>query len=1298
MPSEKQKVYRLGNIPNCWDRHDVILRLSEALEGVSYEDIQIFSLAFSVDHLDESPPKKATLTFNKIPSIIKLEPKKSQWNIKVPNLSSSLILDSHFLGFTPLNDVSGPQHLCDCIAISGLSSHPFGSWQPHGSDKSFMWIRDSLPKDLPGVRNIIYGYDTALIDSTSFQTIRDLAWSLIQQLKANGWASPGSKKLVFLAHSLGGVILKETLVSMAESGEKENFVLSSTKGAIFFGVPSRGMHVSHFLGMVGSQPNQSLIKDLSHDSKYLANLDKRFDGISVIRQMKLFWAYETKTSPLYIKNEDGSVSKSSSEAVLVTPESATRGMVSLNPLATIQIDANHSDIVKFAENHHKYDIILSKLKEICGQRPDHIAPTHTDAFELEYLKPAASERENPMSATDPYAWDYEVLLSRLHAPERDRRLEQIEKTFSHTFDWIFDDRSAGLSKWLQDGQGVFWISGKPGSGKSTLMKLIVNDPRTGELLNRWTSKATMITAHFFFHHRGSPVQKSLSGLLRSILSQILEHKPELQQHLRPVLDARFIQLAKTNGLSLNPNLIGDLRKAWENWGLKLNPDVENRIRNIAMWQIPRRAFESMKPDFLEIFPNLNYELLQSELLSRFVRLSQMTSASESDLKRYLRDLRNDIPKLDDSRLDDFIIRWLNIVNLEKQIKSLLNDHGGGSHGKKGITYLVDQHKKRVTLRSQVQEDPWSISTLKEGLHHIFDQKRHELDICLFLDALDEYDGQPDVISRFIQDLAQQNDNSPSRIRICFSSRPWDAFVERFREVPGFKIQEHTEDDIVRYCIGNVKASHSSKALLDLVPAIATRAQGVFLWVKLVLQDLTRDVLNGATGEQLRATLDSFPDDLYTYYTGIVERIAPTSRWETYCALELVSRSKQGLDMRTLLEALKCSSSEDFSDGEKRLRKFREKTPEWDYSNFESQIRVISGGLLEIVASTNQLFVQFMHQTVEEFVKRPQLKQIILGHSRETHENGHSFLAKYYLLNRQLSQATYYAKAAEETTGRSLSTFILSISPELQLWPSRLFILNDSVKYSMLMFAVYSRLQLYLKDVAQSQPSIYSTSTEPLLSSLITSLVTDRETPPKHDALATMKAILQHGYSVQADRLLFEHIFHITMMIRSDDELRKINIELFYKLVSLLLEHNLDPNGESKDRKLGKKHASSGLLHVCTRPELAEILIRGGADINALDDEGFNPLDTIFRKDTHGVIRLPVLERYKMAVLLVKHGGSLHKTPRSEWKAFLAKCVGQGLDISVFRRLNVKDSKLQGLKTYLKRPLGRYISRERSPAS
>jgi len=67
--------------------------------------------------------------------------------------------------------------------------------------------------------------------------------------------------------------------------------------------------------------------------------------------------------------------------------------------------------------------------------------------------------------------------------------------------------------------GLLWIKGKPGAGKSTLVRhVLATDERASHKI---------VFASFFFHARGSVLQKSPLGLFRSLLHQILQQVPEL---------------------------------------------------------------------------------------------------------------------------------------------------------------------------------------------------------------------------------------------------------------------------------------------------------------------------------------------------------------------------------------------------------------------------------------------------------------------------------------------------------------------------------------------------------------------------------------------------------------------------------------------------------------------------------------------------------------------------------------------------------------------------------------------------
>ena len=167
-----------------------------------------------------------------------------------------------------------------------------------------MWVRDSLPKHLRGTRAILYGYNTKLHDSNSFQRIRDLARELISQLVAYGWDAQPSKHLAFLAHSLGGLVLKQALVELDRSRDPAyKNILAIVRGCVCFGVPNLGMEQAHFRAIVQTNPNEALVDDIGRDSNYLRRLNEDFSKCSFKPHVKFFWAFETAESPTAVVGE-----------------------------------------------------------------------------------------------------------------------------------------------------------------------------------------------------------------------------------------------------------------------------------------------------------------------------------------------------------------------------------------------------------------------------------------------------------------------------------------------------------------------------------------------------------------------------------------------------------------------------------------------------------------------------------------------------------------------------------------------------------------------------------------------------------------------------------------------------------------------------------------------------------------------------------------------------------------------------------------------------------------------------------
>jgi hypothetical protein len=136
------------------------------------------------------------------------------------------------------------------------------------------------------------------------QSISDIAGRLMGNLKSGGW-NLRPTPIIFLAHSLGGIVLKEAIVRMADSTDNsEADILNKLLGAIMFGVPNLGMEQSHLMDMVEGQANQTLVQDLSRNngSNYVLQLDDKFKGLSIVHRMKILWAYETEVSSTAIIN------------------------------------------------------------------------------------------------------------------------------------------------------------------------------------------------------------------------------------------------------------------------------------------------------------------------------------------------------------------------------------------------------------------------------------------------------------------------------------------------------------------------------------------------------------------------------------------------------------------------------------------------------------------------------------------------------------------------------------------------------------------------------------------------------------------------------------------------------------------------------------------------------------------------------------------------------------------------------------------------------------------------------------
>ncbi|KAJ9244377.1 hypothetical protein DTO169E5_1982 [Paecilomyces variotii] len=160
------------------------------------------------------------------------------------------------------------------------------------------------------------------------------------------------------------------------------------------------------------------------------------------------------------------------------------------------------------------------------------------------------------------------ILASLQFPQMQERAQKIEAAHEQTYEWVLRAQDKNVHTWddlvtwlssSTETKWIYWISGKPGSGKSTLMKFLGERLNVQEHMLPWAQGCSVIRASYFSWSPGNVLQKSLEGLLRSLLLQILKQKPGMMEEV--IDDTRWsaaqmpsITLADWNNLELFSSL------------------------------------------------------------------------------------------------------------------------------------------------------------------------------------------------------------------------------------------------------------------------------------------------------------------------------------------------------------------------------------------------------------------------------------------------------------------------------------------------------------------------------------------------------------------------------------------------------------------------------------------------------------------------------------------------------------------------------------------------------------------------
>lgn len=300
------------------------------------------------------------------------------------------------------------------------------------------------------------------------------------------------------------------------------------------------------------------------------------------------------------------------------------------------------------------------------------------------------------------------------------------------------------------------------------------------------------------------------------------------------------------------------------------------------------------------------------------------------------------------------------------------------------------------VKSQRAKVPkWDTLTLQTALLRIAQVRNPGVRLCLFLDALDEHGGDNEKLAVLLKDMVNSTDSGTVNIKVCLASRPWSVFTKHFGNCPGFAIHEHTLQDISSYTTSRLTPdSLGSQHLLNasqlamIAAQITEKSSGVFIWVRLVIDQLSKEIQDGTPFGELEDRVMEMPPELEDLYRHTLRRIDVAYSDEAYMMLQIAYCGISPLPLQTFVECASYNQAYSESSGPVKNRRLRY-AGVTEGTSLDTQLRRLasrSGGLLEAISNTRPLgsdgarggsmdwpqqgyHVQFIHQTAKEFVAK-----------------------------------------------------------------------------------------------------------------------------------------------------------------------------------------------------------------------------------------------------------------------------------------------------------------------------------------
>ncbi|WAN69851.1 hypothetical protein BJP36_37800 [Moorena producens JHB] len=248
-------------------------------------------------------------------------------------------------GLIEISSHQDPLPSADVVFVHGLGGNAISTWHPKGKQDDDDFWPVWLGNDQLGLNIWSFGYDAEGTHwkNNSSMPLFDQASNLLDCLDIHDL---GKRPLVFITHSLGGLLVKKML-SSALTFQKQA-ILKQTKGIVFLATPHTGSHLANLIDNIGVLAQTTVsVKELKAHHPQLRELNEWYR--ENVRSLGIATKVYYETQPV-------------KGILVVDPDSANPGIEKVKPVALAN---NHIDLCKPESKNSQVYLGVKKFIKEC---------------------------------------------------------------------------------------------------------------------------------------------------------------------------------------------------------------------------------------------------------------------------------------------------------------------------------------------------------------------------------------------------------------------------------------------------------------------------------------------------------------------------------------------------------------------------------------------------------------------------------------------------------------------------------------------------------------------------------------------------------------------------------------------------------------------------------------------------------------------------------------------------------------------------------------------------------------------